>query len=100
MARVPEISHTREIHICIWADSDRILITVGVEKIVKIWDYETKTLLCALASEEDVQTIKYNSLLKALFFGDSEGNLYRWDSIDFDVLRKSAASKPKLPKLN
>ena len=77
----------QEIQICVWVESEGVLITVGLEGDVKIWDLESKTQLIKLTAEETITNVKYSEKHKALFVGDMEGHLFRWSGLDFKKMK-------------
>ncbi|KAL4497286.1 hypothetical protein ABPG72_011221 [Tetrahymena utriculariae] len=91
LTRIPEINHQRDIQICQWIGEDyKYLITAGIEKDVKIWNFQEKLCIGVTTCEENVCQIRYSKVNNALFIGDTEGNLYRWSDLDFEKMTKIA----------
>ncbi|KAL4447139.1 hypothetical protein ABPG74_013991 [Tetrahymena malaccensis] len=99
LSRIPEINHQRDIQICQWIDGDsKYLITAGIEKDVKIWNFQEKLCIGVTTCEENICSIRYSKINNALFIGDTEGSLYRWSDIDFEKMTEIAKANQQTIK--
>jgi len=61
----------------------QILITAGLDHRIKIWRWADKKLLSTIECQDILTAVKYSKRNNALFASDCEGNILRWNGVDF-----------------
>lgn len=95
---VSEISHENPISKLCWI-TENILVTVDILNNLKVWNYDSKSVVFKYSHKFDIVNVKYSSTLKCLTLFDSDGGLVV-SAKDFVTEKSLMSAERKVSKLS
>lgn len=80
--------------------SDVILVTVGLDKTIKLWNFLSKKLLCSQKVADFIQNLTFIKNLNTLIFIDNNGQIGFWKEESFKLPEKMDLEPEILVKAN